>query len=60
MAWLKSQKGIVHGNHQGDESGERTYVEIKTLEEILSDDLLDWSNIGMILSVLNGGKNEQR
>lgn len=52
MAWLKSQKGIVHGNHQEDESGERTYVEIKALKEIMSNELLDWSDIGMILSVL--------
>ena len=38
---------------QRPRAGERTFIEIKTLEEIISDELLDWSNIGMILSVLN-------
>ncbi|MCA9681072.1 MAG: hypothetical protein KC457_02680 [Myxococcales bacterium] len=32
--------------------GERTYVEIHTVRELLSDSLCDWSNLGMILAAL--------
>lgn len=50
--WLKKQKNLPHGaDFEG--TGERTYVELKTLKEIMYNGLLDWSNIGMILSVLN-------
>jgi hypothetical protein len=35
------------------EDTELTYIEIKTLKEILEEDLLDWTNIGMIMKVLN-------
>lgn len=34
------------------EDTERTYLQVKTLGEILADELLDWSNTGMILSCL--------
>lgn len=53
LDWLKSQRGIPRGVDLDNETGERTYVEIWTLREILSRNLLDWSNVGMILSVLN-------
>lgn len=34
------------------EDSERTYVEIRTLREILASQLVDWNTLGMILSVL--------
>ncbi len=47
--WLRQQQGVAHGVI---EDTERTYVEIKTLQEILAQNLVDWSILGMILSVL--------
>lgn len=53
LTWLKSQKGIPHGSDYPDNlTGERAYTEVVTLGKILNDELLDWSNLGMILSVL--------
>ena len=52
LRWLESQQGIVHGLNTEGETGERTYVEVRTLRAILSEKLVDWSNLGMILSVL--------
>ncbi|MCX6744875.1 MAG: NUDIX hydrolase [Candidatus Parcubacteria bacterium] len=47
--WLRQEQGVAHGVI---EDTERTYVEIKTLKEILDQNLVDWSMLGMILSVL--------
>ena len=47
--YLKSQQGIAHGVI---EDSERTYVEIKNIEEIKKEGKVDWSMLGMILSVL--------
>jgi len=47
---LESLKGKTFGV---EEDTEKTYVEIKTVKEILNDELLDWSMMGMILSILN-------
>lgn len=55
MSHLVSQKGIPHGADPENPSGERTYTEVVTVAKIISDELLDWSNIGMILSVLMEG-----
>lgn len=60
FAWLCDQKDKKHGLHPDGGTGELTYVEIKTVREILSDDLVDWSMKGMILSAsssLKGGQN---
>jgi len=46
---LREQAGIAHGVVADTE---RTYVEIRTIREILESDLVDWSMLGMILSVL--------
>lgn len=46
---LKRQQGIVHGV---EKDSERTYVEIFTMRKILKENLVDWSMIGMISSVL--------
>lgn len=46
---LRLQKGQVHGVV---EDTERTYTEVVTLREIMEKQLVDWSMLGMILSVL--------
>ena len=46
---LISQKNIV----KGDEiSTERTYTEVVKLESILDTEVVDWANIGQIMSIL--------
>ena len=37
------------------EESERTYVEVRTLREIIDGGLLDWANVGMIASVILRG-----
>lgn len=55
LKWLEAQKGIVHGDIAVTE---RTFIEVYTVQELLSNSDLDWSNIGMILSILIGNENE--
>ncbi len=44
----------LEGTVNGVESdSERTYLRILKVRDILENNLLDWSNIGYILSVLN-------
>ena len=52
LAWLKTQKGIARGVSLHDPSGERAYTEIKMVYEIIAEDLVDWSNVGMIMAAL--------
>lgn len=47
--YLCSQKGVAHGVV---EDTERTYVEVMKLGEVRQDSRVDWSMLGMILSVL--------
>ena len=51
LEWLAGQKGIPKGLLDNP-SGERTYVEIKTVKELLGWTLVDWSTLGMILQSL--------
>ena len=47
---LHGMAGVAHGV---EEDSERTYVEVKKLSEIMRDDsCVDWSMLGMILSVV--------
>lgn len=46
---LKSRQGIAHGVIT---DSERTYIKIFTMRDILGENLVDWSMIGMISSVL--------
>ena len=46
---IKSMENTIHGLHN---DGEYTYLIIKNIKEILNDSLLDWDNIGIILSAL--------
>lgn len=49
IQWFKDQKGEVHGNV---EDSERTYIEVFTVAELLENNLVDWSTLGQILSVV--------
>ncbi|MNB98492.1 NUDIX domain protein [compost metagenome] len=49
IKWFEDQKGKTHGV---TEDTEITYTEVKTLHEILDEELVDWSNIGMILKAI--------
>jgi 8-oxo-dGTP pyrophosphatase MutT (NUDIX family) len=49
IKWFKSQDGIVHGN---EEDSERTFIEVKSVKELIDNDDLDWTSLGQILSVL--------
>lgn len=51
IAELRGAEGITHG---AEGSSERTYVEVKKLSEIMrADSGVDWSVLGMILSVVS-------
>lgn len=50
IEWFKSQKDIPHGV---EKVSERTFVEVKTVKEILDENLVDWSTLGMIFSVIS-------
>jgi len=52
MAWVKSQKGVTRGLSDGTASSERTYVEVYTYRQLLSQPVTDWSTLGMISQVL--------
>jgi hypothetical protein len=45
-------KEAAKTTHGVTEDTELTYIEIKTLKEIMSNNLLDWANIGKILNIL--------
>jgi 8-oxo-dGTP pyrophosphatase MutT (NUDIX family)/nucleoside 2-deoxyribosyltransferase len=49
---LKQVEEETKKTHGVAEDTELTYVEIKTLGEILDSDTVDWTNIGMIMSAL--------
>ena len=48
LKWFKSQDGVVHGKK---EDQERTYIEIKTIAQLLEENETDWSTLGMVFSV---------
>lgn len=52
MYYLESQKNVARGANLDNPTGERCYLEVKTLGEIMRDNLVDWSVLGMILSVV--------
>lgn len=49
LEWFKSQDGIVHGNI---EDSERTFIEVHTVQNLIDNNLVDWTTLGMILRVL--------
>jgi 8-oxo-dGTP pyrophosphatase MutT (NUDIX family) len=50
LKWFESQKGIVHGKI---EDTERTFIEVYSVQELLNNQLVDWSTLGMILSIIS-------
>ena len=58
LAELQELKKIAaSGTSRGNAAdSEKTYVEIKTLGEILARNLADWATLGMILEVILNGK----
>lgn len=42
------------GRRFGENDSERTYVEVRSLADILAAEDVDWTHLGMILSVLSG------
>lgn len=50
LAWLIAHEGEQRGSYHG----ERTYVQIRELGELLAGDEVDWSTLGMILATLRG------
>ena len=51
MTDKKARRGNVYGD-KTEYGGEMTYVEVWCLRDILAGNLVDWSQVGMILSVL--------
>jgi 8-oxo-dGTP pyrophosphatase MutT (NUDIX family) len=49
LEWFISQDGIVHGNV---EDSERTFIEVHSVQNLIDNELVDWSTLGMILSVI--------
>lgn len=49
ITWFKTNGNRAHGV---ETDSERTYVHVMSVREILNSDFVDWSTIGMILSVL--------
>lgn len=49
---LKMIEGQLNEVHGVEEDSERTFTVIKTVKEILNENLLDWANIGMVLTVI--------
>ena len=46
---IKKQENSIHGVV---EDTERTYLKIYKLKDLLNSDIIDWSNVGYIMSVL--------
>jgi 8-oxo-dGTP pyrophosphatase MutT (NUDIX family) len=49
LQWFVNQNGIQKGNI---EDTEITYIEIYTIKELLDNRNIDWSNLGMVFSLL--------
>jgi 8-oxo-dGTP pyrophosphatase MutT (NUDIX family) len=50
LEWFKSQKDIPHGV---EKVSERTFIEVRTIGDILENNLVDWATLGMIFSVVS-------
>lgn len=52
ITWFKkkAERGLPEGNA---EESERTYVEVKTIKQIVEEKLVDFSTLGMIFEVIN-------
>lgn len=50
LLWFKENQNTVHGNVS---DGERTYIEVVSLQDIYKNNLVDWGTLGMISTVVN-------
>lgn len=55
MEWFKSQKDVVHGK---EEDTERTFIEVRSVKEILKNTDVDWSTLGMVFAAYYRSMNE--
>lgn len=51
LKWFEKRAGKLKINDEHP-TGERLYIEIKTVKEILSNNLIDWPNLGAILNAI--------
>jgi 8-oxo-dGTP pyrophosphatase MutT (NUDIX family) len=49
MKWFRSQKDIAYGNA---EDSERTFIEVHNIHDLLEKEIVDWTTLGQILSVI--------
>jgi hypothetical protein len=49
-AKMNAGLGEVHGNNVTD--SEQTYLEVRTVHEILESNLCDWTTVGMIMEAI--------
>lgn len=49
LEWFLSQAGVVHGK---EEDTERTFIEVYSVQELLENNMVDWSTLGMIFSTI--------
>lgn len=54
--WFKSQKDVAHGK---EEDTERTFVEVYTVKELLSNVNIDWTTLGQVFSAYYRTINEE-
>lgn len=50
LEWFESEKDVAHGNQ--DES-EKTFIEVRTIKDLLNNNLVDWATLGQLLSVIS-------
>jgi 8-oxo-dGTP pyrophosphatase MutT (NUDIX family) len=49
---LCDQQGSIHGVYDGTQNTERTYIELRTLKDIIEKQDVDWATMGMIFSTI--------
>lgn len=50
LIWFKENRGTEHGNVQ---DGEKTYIEVVSIQNLYRNNLVDWSTLGMINAVVH-------
>lgn len=49
---MERVKGLIGTTHGNQNETEYTYLEVKNIKDILSNELVDWTNVGIILEAL--------
>lgn len=50
LKYFQSQEGTAHGN---EADSERTFIEIYSIKELIDNELVDWTTLGMIFQSFN-------